>query len=160
MAPKEKERDWDKEMAEVDKLLAKLPSHDPLPHGSADPTVKRPAVPAAAHGGAGVGADGSRAGTWLRVGLGLLLAAGITTWPYSHGCGFRLIFYLVAVGTLVVTGVWTGLSSWKRRLGLAHLLSLGLVTWGLALAARAVLPRVGYAKADATWLCRTTPPSN
>ncbi len=159
MAPKEKEHDWDKEMAEVDKLLAKLPSHDPLLAGAA-PTVKRPAVPAGAHGGAGMGAEGTRLGTWLRVGLGLVLAAGITTWPYSHGCGVRLIFYLIAVGTLVVTGVWSGLSSWKRRLGLAHLVSLGLVAWGLALAARSVLPRMGYAKTDATWLCRTTPPPN
>jgi hypothetical protein len=38
-------------------------------------------------------------------------------------------------------------------MGLAHLLSQLLVIWGLVLAAAVVLPRVGYAKDAATWLC-------
>jgi hypothetical protein len=74
-------------------------------------------------------------------------------WPYSHGCGFKLLFYLVGVLAVVVAGVWSGLSSWKRRMGLAHVLSQLLVIWGLVLAAAVVLPRVGYAKDTATWFC-------
>jgi hypothetical protein len=49
--------------------------------------------------------------------------------------------------------VWSSISSWRARLGLAHILSQGLIIWGLVLAAREVLPRVGYAKASASWLC-------
>lgn len=154
MAGKEKERDWDREMREVDKLLGKLPTHEPDP-GSA-PTVKRPAAgpaaPATAAPGAGP-SGGEWLGTWLRVGLGLLVGIGMTQWPYTHGCGLRLIFYLIGVAAVLAAGVWSALSSWKRRLGLAHALSLGLVLWGLVLAAREVLPRVGYARTEALWLC-------
>jgi hypothetical protein len=61
--------------------------------------------------------------------------------------------YLVAVATLIVAGLWGALSSWKRRLGLAHIVAMGAILWGLALAAHEVLPRVGYAKTPATWSC-------
>jgi hypothetical protein len=87
------------------------------------------------------------------VGLGLLIGIGMTQWPYTHGCGSRLFIYLGGVFTVVVAGVWSGLSSWKRQFGLAHILSQGLVIWGLVLAAREVLPRIGYAKEAATWFC-------
>jgi len=40
---KEKERKWDREMAEVDKLLAKLPDADPFLKG--DVTTRRTAAP-------------------------------------------------------------------------------------------------------------------
>jgi len=55
--------------------------------------------------------------------------------------------------TRQLAGVWSSMSSWKRRMGLAHLLSLGLVMWGLALAAGVVLPRIGYANQSAAWFC-------
>jgi hypothetical protein len=64
-----------------------------------------------------------------------------------------LIFYLIGATTVSVAGVWSAISSWKRRLGLAHALSFGLIIWGLVLAAREVLPRVGYAKHDAPFFC-------
>jgi hypothetical protein len=153
--PKEKERDWDREMAEVDKLLAKLPA--------ADPSLGRGAAPSPARQGpAGAGLAGTAAGhttaadhlgTWIKVGLGLLVGIGMIFWPYSHACGFRLWFYLGAAGTVVVAGVWSSISSWRSRLGLAHTLSQGLIIWGLVLAAGEVLPRIGYAKDAATWLC-------
>lgn len=155
---KEKNRDWDKEMAEVDRLLAKLPAADPTLAGGSAPAVKRPPAgpPSLAPvGGAGPGAISGREwlGTWARVALGLLIGIGMTQWPYTHGCGLRLIFYLVGVAAVVVAGVWSSISSWKRRLGFAHVLSQTLVIWGLVLAAREVLPRVGYAKQEASWLC-------
>ena len=59
----------------------------------------------------------------------------------------------MGVLVVIVAGVWSSLSSWKRRLGVAHILSQGLVIWGLVLAAREILPRVGYAKQAATWFC-------
>lgn len=157
MADKEKERDWDREMREVDKLLAKLPEADPaLGAGGGGqrgvptiPVSPRPGVHPA--GGPARGRDWLS--TWFRVGLGLVLGVGMLAWPYTHGCGLKLVFYLIGATTVSVAGIWSAISSWKRRLGLAHTLSIILVLWGLVLAAREVLPRVGYAKADAPFFC-------
>jgi hypothetical protein len=148
--PKNQERDWDKELAEVDRLLNQLPSH--REEQVAAQSAKR--AQAAARPAAGV-ADlgGGRVGTWARVGLGLLLGIGMPLWPYDHACGIKLFLYFGGVLTLVVAGVWSSLSSWKRRMGTAHLISQLLVIWGLALTAAVVLPRAGYAKPAATWFC-------
>jgi hypothetical protein len=149
VAKKDQPRDWDKELAEVDRLLNQLPTHREEQMAAAAP--KR--SPAAAPAGATQEGGGSRLGTWARVALGLLVGIGMPLWPYDHGCGIKLFLYLGGVVTVVVAGVWSGLSSWKRRMGVAHLLSQLLVIWGLVLAARVVLPRVGYAKEAATWFC-------
>lgn len=157
MAGKDKEREWDREMAEVDKLLKKLPEADPT-LGRGVPTVPRAPRPAGPPGAAEIAAGSrERLTTWLRVGLGLVLGVGMLVWPYSHICGAKLLFYMIGVTTLIVAGVWSALSSWKRRLGLAHLLSLGIVLLGLALAVGVVLPRVGYAGQDALWFCPEPP---
>ncbi|HYK82522.1 MAG TPA: hypothetical protein VEU55_05205 [Gemmatimonadales bacterium] len=157
MAGTEKEHDWDKEMAEVDRLLKKLPYAEPKLGAGAEPTVKRPAVggraPMPPAEGRPSPSGGEWIGTWARVVLGLLVGIGMTQWPYTHGCGLRLIFYSLGVCTVIAAGVWSSLSSWKRRLGVAHLLAQGLIIWGLVLAAREVLPRIGYAKTPAAWLC-------
>jgi hypothetical protein len=160
VAGADKEHDWDKEMAEVDRLLQKLPYGDPATGAGAAPTVRKPAVVV---GGAGAGAAAARSaaagrlGTWVRVGLGLLIGIGMTQWPYTHGCGLQLLFYSIGVVAVVAAGTWSSLSSWKGRLGVAHLLSQGLIIWGLVLAAREVLPRVGYAKTAASWMCHGAP---
>jgi hypothetical protein len=144
-------RDWDKELADIDKVIAKLPSQAgaPAPAGG---------------GGAGKAATATRAdpagggrlavlSTWFRVALGLALAIGITQWPYQTACGLNLGMYLVAIGVVIVAGLWSSVSSWRRRLGLAHFLSLLVLLWGLVLAAREILPRTGYAKAARVWTC-------
>ncbi len=155
----DKEKDWEKEMAEVDRLLKKLPYGEPTPSASSAPTVRK--MPAVAPPGADLTAAGQWLGTWARVVLGLLIGIGMTQWPYTHGCGLRLIFYLMGVAAVIAAGTWSGISSWKRRLGVAHVLSQGLIIFGLVLAAREVLPRIGYAKAEAPWLCRhVVPPSS
>lgn len=159
MAGTEKERDWDKEMAEVDRLLKKLPNADPHLKGG-QPSGKRPRVsdtPTAPMPRV-AGPGGGQVSTWARVILGLLVGIGMTQWPYSHGCGLRLIFYLCGVLAVITAGLWSSLSSWRRRLGLAHILSQGLIIWGLVLAARVVLPRVGYAKSEGMWLCPDVAP--
>src|SRR5206468_7338011 len=74
----QKERDWDREMREVDKLLARLPEAEPT-LGRGVPTVPvspRPAVGGV--GGAGaIHAEPARGRawvtTWMRVGLGVAL---------------------------------------------------------------------------------------
>jgi hypothetical protein len=134
-------------LAEVDRLLNQLPTHQAEQAAAA---AKRAAAPPSA---AASGRTSSRAGTWARVGLGLLIGIGMTQWPYTHGCGLKLFIYLGGVFTVIVAGVWSGLSSWKRQMGVAHILSQGLVIWGLVLAAREVLPRIGYALEAATWFC-------
>ncbi|MGH7673098.1 MAG: hypothetical protein ACREMC_09360 [Gemmatimonadales bacterium] len=158
MKGKERDRDWERELAEVDKLLAKLPEADPT-LGRGVPTVPKtpraggPAGGAAPPPPAGPAGARERATTWLRVGLGLLLGIGMLAWPYSHVCGAKLLFYGIGVTTLVVAGVWSALWSWKRHVGLAHGLSLGVVLLGLVLAAGIVLPRVGYVGQEAIWFC-------
>jgi hypothetical protein len=154
---KQKDRDWDREMREVDKLLSKLPTHEaPAAPGGTDPALPR-STRAAGHGAEGP-SGGQWLGTWARVALGLLIGIGMTQWPYTHGCGLRLIFYLIGVLTVLVAGVWSSLSSWRRRLGLAHILSQLLIVWGLVLAGREVLPRIGYARMEAPWLCPDVTP--
>ncbi len=147
---KNQERDWDKELAEVDRLLNQLPSH--REEQMAAQASKR-AQPAARPGPSAPDIGGGRIGTWARVGLGLLLGIGMPLWPYDHACGIKLFIYLGGVLTVVVAGVWSSLSSWKRRMGTAHLISQLLVIWGLVLTAAVMLPRFGYAKTPATWFC-------
>ena len=151
----QKERDWDREMREVDKLLAKLPEADPA-LGRGVPTV--PVSPRLAVGGVAGGAvPGPARGrawvtTWLRVGLGLALGVGMLAWPYGHACGLKLTFYLIGATTVTVAGVWSALSTWRRRLGWAHALSIVLTIWGLALAGPQVLPRI-YGKQPIPFFC-------
>ena len=162
MADIEKDRDWDKEMAEVDRLLKKLPAADPTlgrPSGG-ERTVRKPAaVPGGGwSGGAAAPNARDRIGTWAKVALGVLVGFGIApgVWPYSHGCGLRLIFYLLGVTAVIAAGLWASISSWKRRLGFAHVVSQILIVWGILLMTREVLPRVG-ANAAALWLCPDVP---
>jgi len=160
VAGMEKERDWDKEMAEVDRLLKKLPEADPtLGRGSggsggsgSPPTVKKPVVVP--------GAMPTALGTWAKVALGVLVGIGIApgVWPYSHGCGLRLIFYLVGVTAVIAAGLWASVSSWKRRLGVAHAVAQALIIWGAVLVTREVLPRIGTANAATLWLCPDVQP--
>jgi hypothetical protein len=154
----QKERDWDREMREVDKLLAKLPEAEPT-LGRGVPTVPispRPSV--AGVGGPGAPVAGPARGrawvtTWLRVGLGVALGVGMLFWPYAHACGWALIGYLLGPTAVTVAGVWSGLTSWRRRLGIAHTLSIILIIWGLALAGRQLLPRL-YGTAPDPFFCR------
>jgi hypothetical protein len=142
-------RDWDKELANIDKVIARGGT---APVGDSTP-VARPSS-----GGGLPAASGGRfavATTWFRVILGLLLAVGITQWPYSNACGLNLAMYLGAIATVIVAGLWSSVSSWNRRLGFAHFLSLLVLLWGLTLAAREVLPRTGYARELRTWSCPT-----
>lgn len=153
---KAKDRDWDREMREVDRLLSKLPAAEVK--GSvrrSDPTVPRPTV---AHGHPSSRPPGVL-GTWIRVILGVLAGAGMTQWPYTHGCGVWLLTYLGGVCAIIAAGVWSGVASWKARLAFAHVLSVLVIIWGLALATREVLPRVGYANVEGPWFCPDVAPT-
>jgi hypothetical protein len=81
----------------------------------------------------------------------------MTQWPYTAGCGLPLAAYLAGVAAVIVAALWSMVSTWRTRLGFAHFLSIALLLWGAALAAREVLPRIGYAKQPAAWLCTAAP---
>jgi hypothetical protein len=152
------DRDWDKELAKVDKQLASL----------SDEALAGPA-PVPAKGGAVAKAAPVRApaiseprattswGVYARLGLSVLLGVGMVLWPYEVRCGVGLAAYLAAVVVVVASGVWSSVWTWRHRASRAHTLSLLIVLWGLVLGSLEVLPRVGYAKADArhptTWAC-------
>jgi hypothetical protein len=149
-------RDWDKELAKIDRLMASgagqaSPPAAAAPEAGAPRRREAAPVPAPA-------APGRRSVffTWVRLLLGLAVGIGITQWPYERGCGVLLFGYLAAVGGVIVAGLWSAVSSWRSRSSLAHMLSMALVVWGGVLGAREVLPRVGYAKASATWMCRVS----
>jgi hypothetical protein len=157
VSPGEKSRDWDKEMAEIDKILAAEPAGPPASPVPAGKAARAPAAPAPGAAPARPGGLGkyARLFTWVRLTLGLLLGAAMTQWPYTHGCGLPLFAYLGGVLAVLVAALWSTVSSWKTRSGFAHALSLGLFVWGGFLAAREILPRVGYAKEAAEWTCTT-----
>lgn len=139
-------RDWDKELANIDRALAKQSSPAP------------PVAPGRPAGGPAVPARGrSVALTWFWVVLGVILVVALPLWPYEKACGLRLIFFLGAIGITAVVGVLAALASWAHRRGFAHVLSLLIVACAGVLAAREVLPRIGYAKQSATWVCSAEP---
>jgi len=143
-------RDWDKELAAIDKVMAK---------SAGSPAA--PSAPVQRGGGAAVaapvfgGAVSRRAAltTWIRAGLGVLVAAAVLQWPYAHRCGLGLMLYLGAATMVAVAGIWTMIISWKRRQGWAHLAGLGVFLGGLALVATVLLPRFGYAATVLPWMC-------
>jgi len=154
----QKERDWDREMREVDKLLAKLPDAEPT-LGRGVPTVPVSPRPSAggvaSSGGFQPGPARGRAWltTWLRVGLGLGLGIGMLVWPYSHACGLKLVFL----------SYWRDDCDHCRRLERADVIGEGgwasrtrspiiLIIWGLGLAGRQLLPRL-YGKTPVPFFC-------
>ncbi len=152
--PPEKEPNWDQEMREVNRLLARLPEANPdLISGRRKGAPGPGTAPAA----------GERAGrprpvaTWVKVGLAAVFAVAVWQWPYPNHCGWGLTFYLVGVGTVIVSGMWSLVASWTSRLGVAHILGLLVLLGGVALAAQAALPRLGDAGQSAPWRCASAP---
>lgn len=158
MSKSEGPRDWDRELAAIDKIMTAGP---PAPAAQPAPQPSRAMVSAGGGGevrrAAGLGRY-ARLFTWVRLILGLALGAAMTQWPYTHGCGVPLFAYLGGVLAVLVAALWSSVSSWKTRSAVAHALSLALFVWGAFLAAREILPRIGYAKQPAEWVC-TAPPS-
>lgn len=149
----------DKQLASVsdEALLAESKAVAPAKTGTrtvAAPTVAAPARSAAPT--AGAPAAGAWKG-WVKVAIAVGAAAGLMFWPWPASCGGPLIGFTAATGAVSLLGVWSALGTWRHRLGLAHVTSLLVVVWGLALGAREVLPRAGYAVPTAErsegWSC-------
>ena len=144
-------RDWDREMAEIDKAIAReappvAPSPAPVPAG-------RSTVPQVAPARMPVVTRKARATGWLRVLLAVAVAVAIPFWPYLNACGVGLALYAGAVSFLIIIALWAAAGTWSRRLGLAHFISIAVLLWGFGLAASIILPRIGYAVPAAAWMC-------
>ncbi|HUR95579.1 MAG TPA: hypothetical protein VMY76_13400 [Gemmatimonadales bacterium] len=149
----EQPRDWDREMAEIDRAMAKqgqLPASAPVPAAAPSGRAGAPAVRVPAR-------RSTVALTWFWVLLAVALAVALPLWPYQRACGLQLFFYLGAVGVTALIGLLGALASWANHRGLAHVLSLAVMLWAGAVALREVLPRVGYAKSSLAWMCTTEP---
>jgi hypothetical protein len=144
----------------VDRLLAQLPGLqvEPVYSPASKGTSRFPAVV----GGSASGTVTRRLheptqseviGVWIRVILGLSLGIMMSRWPYATTCGLPLFGYFSAVLTVILAGLWAATAAWRFRSGLAHVVALVLLVYGLALGMAEVLPRTGYAMDQATWLC-------
>jgi hypothetical protein len=152
----EQPRDWDKELADIDRVIEKQPPAPTGPPalpagGSPMPSTRVPAGPAPSV------ARGSVAMTWFWVALAVLLAVALPLWPYGKGCGLQLFFYLGAAALALLAGAAGAVNSWRTRRGLAHVLSLVVVVFAGVMGGREVLPRTGYAAETQTWLCPAAP---
>ena len=166
------DRNWEAELAKIDKQLASVSDEALLaeskaataPRAAARLQAAGTAAPARSSGSASASAAASPLAQgrgawrgWVSVTIAIGAAAGLPFWPWPAACGAPLIGYTAATGAVAVLGVWSAVGSWRHRLGLAHVTSLLVVVWGLSLGAREVLPRIGYAtptaERGATWSC-------
>jgi hypothetical protein len=155
-------RDWDKEMAAIDKVIAKGGYVAP---GGAAPAPQGGGggqAPAPAFTPSGAPPAGSRAwfGIWIRTLLALALAFGLWVWPWTRFCGLNLYWFLGATTVLALAAIWVMIVGWKGRSALAHLLGFLMFGFAVWLGAAEILPRVGYAKLHRVWACPVeAPPS-
>ena len=165
------DRDWDKELAKIDKQLGSLsdeqllgptPVQLPAPSKGSVPKGSAPKAATSKPASAPIESGGDRPTTkswavYARLTISVALGVGMVLWPYPSRCGPGLAAYLGAVTAVVGSGIWSAVWTWRHRASRAHVLSLLLVLWGLVLGSMEVLPRVGYAKADlghpANWSC-------
>ena len=154
----EQPRNWDKELADIDRVIEKQGSAPPRGAPPALPPAATPSpaprVPSVAEPAI---ARGSLVMTWFWVGLAVLLAAALPLWPYGKTCGLQLFFYLGASALACLAGATGAVHSWRTRRGLAHLIALVVVVLAGVMGAREVLPRIGYAAQAETWLCPSVP---
>ena len=159
-------RDWDKEMAEIDKLIAKQPDSgkrmagsggvegDSAPRSPLSASRNPPSAPQRAAAPPVVRGGREALFTWVKVLLGVGVAAAVgLAWPYAHVCGVPLYGYLAAAGGVVLVGLWGAVASWKSRMPLAHILALLATLAGAVLVGKVVLDRSGYPKVPLTWSC-------
>jgi hypothetical protein len=97
------------------------------------------------------------AGVWFRLFLVSALAGALNYWPYPRECGPGLIGYMVAEGVFTAGALWVAVCTWRCRMGKTHMLALLMALAGLAVLETQTLPRIGYAKVDASnppqWWC-------
>jgi hypothetical protein len=160
VTPKDGPRDWEKELADIDKLIAASPAAPAQVPAKAGARPSAAAAPSAGRKEAGAGFSGRRESiasvVWFL--LATLLGVGLTfLWPYARACGAGLYGYLGSTVAFVLASMWSTIWSWRTRRAAVHFLSIVLLSWSAFLGAREVLPRIGYARKVATWECPAPP---
>jgi hypothetical protein len=150
----EQPRNWDRELADIDRVIAKQNTTPDTPA----PTAPAPGPARALPAGPRPVRRRSVALTWFWVALALALGVALAIWPYQRACGLQLFFYLGAIGVTALAGLLGALASWSHRRAVAHVLSLIVMGWAAVAAAREVLPRAGCAAEARTWMCPAAPP--
>lgn len=146
----EQPRDWDKELADIDKVISKQQGETPVPAGTPrGAPVTAPTPPQRRF----------VALAWFWALLAVLLAVALIVWPFDQACGIRLIFFLGATLLTLLMGGLGAYTSWAHRRGVAFLLSLLVMLLAGILAAREILPRVGYARHALDWTCPPPTPA-
>jgi len=161
------DRNWEKEMAKIDKQLASVSDDQLLADRKAltagagsSPAGKAPAPPpVSARSDAAAGRTWL---SWLKVSVAVAAAAGLMFWPWPARCGLPLVGFTAATGGVTLLGLWSAFGTWRHRLGAAHFASLIVMLWGAVLGAREILPRIGYAvpsmERPGQWTCDGLPP--
>ena len=144
------DKDWDRELAKIDKQLESVSDEQLFPKSAAKTTPQREAI-------AEKQSRTSTLGVMMRLLLSVALGVGMIFWPYEARCGMGLMAYLLAVVVLIGAGGWSAVWAWRHRAGKAHVLSLLIMLWGTILGAQELLPRLGYAKPTldhpSVWQC-------
>jgi hypothetical protein len=144
------DRDWDRELAKIDKQLESASDEQLFPKSAAKTTPQRQEIVEKQ-------SRTSTLGVMMRLLLSVALGVGMIFWPYEARCGVGLMAYLVAVAVLIGAGAWSAVWAWRHRAGKAHVLSLLIMVWGTVLGAQEILPRTGYAKPTldhpSVWQC-------
>jgi hypothetical protein len=152
-------RDWDKEMAEIDRLMAAdSKSVAPAAANAPMPAMARSEAPQKRSAAPTPGAPVVRyrpVAVWALTLLGPLGAAGLAVWPYGNACGLPLAVYLVGVAAVAGASIWTMLTAWQVRRSAPMIVGMLTLLAALTLAALQVLPRVGYAAVTQSWICPT-----
>ena len=117
------------------------------------PQIRLPEMPR------GIGVPDQITAVRLWVGLAVALAVAMPFWPYPKTNAWWVVFYMFAVVMVVVAGIWSARLTWATRLGIAHIVALAIVLWGITLAAEETLPLMGYANIDAASICEAPPGS-
>jgi len=164
LAKKPQEPKKDPLKDEIDELLKQLPEADPSLETDPDQPSAKPVEPApedtvVTSPTSTEPTRRDRIWVWVRAGLAILLGAGITQWPHLSECGWSLLGFFGALVAVTLVGLWANIWAWKLRMGVAHLLGLVVVGWGIALIAGQVLPRTGYAQSQAAWRCPVPEPA-
>lgn len=151
------DRSIDSNAVEVERLLRQLQQ---LKDDAVPSPPPKPRTPPIVARGQPTPADlslPSNPGVWARVALGVLLGAGLTQWPYAGTCGAGLGLKVGATAVVAIAGIWAAAGSWRLRMAAAHITSLLIIAWGLALLTHEVIPRTRYWPEPAAWFC---PPAN
>jgi hypothetical protein len=140
----EQPRDWDKELANIDRAIARQPAPAPVvPSTVAHPVPRRRLIALA----------------WFWTVLAIVLGVALVLWPYDKNCGIRLIFFLGAALLAIIMALLGAFASWAHRQGVAMVLSLLVIAWAGVMAAREILPRTGYARESRGWTCPAPAPA-